>query len=72
MNDSFAKSCTVQLSSDPNTTVSVNVPVHGNGIHLGYVYVIKASLHTTNGDQIENDLITTGMYILTHVCMHLI
>ena len=61
MNDSFRKSCTVQLPSDLDTEISVNVPVSGSGVHLGYVYMIQAILHTTDGDQIEKDIIAKGM-----------
>ena len=60
MNDSFRKSCTVQLSSEQDK-ISVNVPVPGSGIHLGYVYAIQAVLHTTDGNQIEKDLTAFGI-----------
>ena len=61
MNDSFRKSCTVQLSSILNDTVSVTVSVHGSGILPGYVYVVQATLHTTDDNNYESDLITVGM-----------
>ena len=61
MNDSFRKSCTVQLSSKLNHTVSVTVSVHGSGVHPGFVYVVQATLHTTDDNHFESDLIAVGM-----------
>ena len=53
MNDSFRKSSTIQLSPDLHSNISFNVPVPGSGVHPGYVYMIQAVLHTTNGNQIK-------------------
>ena len=61
MNDSFRKSCTIQLSPDIDANISVNVPVPGSGVHPGYVYMIQAILHTTDGEQIKEDLTVVGM-----------
>ncbi|XP_065908834.1 uncharacterized protein [Dysidea avara] len=55
LNDSFSRSFTVQLSPELDTTIAVRVPVHGTGVHLGYVYVIEATLHTTNGRILRSD-----------------
>lgn len=55
----------VQLSPEIQTTIAVRVHVHGAGVHLGYVYVIRATLRTTDGNQIQSDPITVGMYVCT-------
>ena len=63
MNDSFRKSCTVQLSSKLNDTISVTVSVHGSGVQMGYVYVVQATIHTSAGNNFESDLIAVGMFM---------
>lgn len=62
MNDSFRKSCTVQLSAKLNNTISVTVSVHGSGVQMGYVYVVQATIHTSDGSDLESDLVTIGMH----------
>ena len=64
LNDSFRKSCTVQLSSRLNDTISVTVSVHGSGVQMGYVYVVQATIHTSDGNDFESDLIEVGMYCI--------
>jgi len=61
MNNSFSRSFTVQLSPELDTTIAVRVPVHGTGVHLGYVYVIEATLHTTDGRLLRSDPIIAGI-----------
>ena len=68
LNDSFANSFTVRLTPQFTNTIAVQVPVHGGGVHLGYVYVVQATLETTDGIQIQSDPITIGMCI--YVCVH--
>ena len=66
LNDSFSRSFTVQLSPELDTTIAVRVPVHGTGVHLGYVYVIEATLHTTNGRILRSDPIIAGLPLCIH------
>ena len=61
MNDSFRKSCTVQLSAKLNNTISVTVSVHGSGVQMGYVYLVQATIHTSDGNDLESELVTIGM-----------
>ena len=70
LNDSFTNSFTVKLPSNIDTVIAVQVPVHGTGVHLGYVYVIQATLLTTDGSKIESDPITAGMCICVHTTMN--
>ena len=62
MNDSFRKSCTVQLTPDLDPDISLNVSVPGIGVHPGYVYMIQAILYTTDDNQIKEDLTAVGTY----------
>ena len=64
LNDSFSNSFTVRLSSEILNTIAVQVPVHGGGVNLGYVFVIQATLRTTDGIQIRSDPITAGMFCI--------
>ena len=65
MNDSFRKSCTIQLTPSLDSDISLNVSVPGSGVHPGYVYMIQAVLHTADGNQIKEDLTAVGMYSMT-------
>lgn len=69
LNDTFVNSFTVRLSSEIANTIAVQVPVHGGGVHLGYIYVIQATLQTTDGIQIHSDPITVGMYMYVCMCL---
>ena len=64
LNHSFSNSFTVRLSSEILNTIAVQVPIHGGGVHLGYIYIIQATLRTTDGIQIRSDPITAGMFCI--------
>jgi len=70
LNNSFSRSFTVQLSPELDSTIAVRVPVHGTGVHLGYVYIIEATLHTTDGRILRSDPIITGMTLRMYTIYH--